>query len=97
MSSAPALLERLSLKCQGDHQHQPLVGGGRAAAAAIYPAELCRAILLGAEAQSQREGQGLPPVVGGRLDAGAACFALRAEGAGGASEALEVQEGLLEE
>ena len=47
---------------QGGHRHQPLLGG-RAAAAAIYPPQLCKAILRGAEAQRRREGQALPPAV----------------------------------
>ena len=55
LSSAPAILEHLSLRCRGVHRHQPLLGGGRAGAAAIYPPGLCRAILAGAEAQLQRD------------------------------------------
>ena len=37
---------RLSTRCSKDHQHQQLVGG-RAAAAAFYPLELIKAMLLG--------------------------------------------------
>ena len=49
MSSSPAVLEALCRRCDGSHQHQVLEGSGRAAAAARYPAALCRAILRGAE------------------------------------------------
>ena len=62
MSSAPELLKRLGLRCRGGHRHQPLVGG-RAVAAAIYPPQLCKAILRGAEAQRRREGRPLPEQV----------------------------------
>ena len=59
LSSAPAVLSELDRRCSRDHVHQPLVGG-RAAAAAVYPRELCRAILLGIDKQRLREGRGLP-------------------------------------
>lgn len=36
----------LQRRCSGDHEHQPLTNG-RAAKAAIYPPELCRAIIRG--------------------------------------------------
>ena len=62
MSSAPEVLARLGHKCRGGHRHQALVSG-RAAAAAIYPPQLCRAILRGAEAQQRREGHVLPESV----------------------------------
>lgn len=91
MSSAPELLSRLSLRCSRDHEHQPLTGG-RAAAAARYPPQLCRAIILGAEAQARREGRPLPSTVAARLDAGLAVLALGGE----LAEALEVEEGLLD-
>jgi len=59
LSSAPAVLAELDRRCSGDHVHQPLVGG-RAAATAVYPPELCRAILLVIDKQRLREGRGLP-------------------------------------
>ena len=62
MSSAPEVLGRLGHRCRGGHRHQELVGG-RAAAAAIYPPQLCKAILRGPEAQSRREGRVLPKAV----------------------------------
>ena len=58
LSSAPELLRFLGHQCKGDHEHQPLVGG-RAAAAAIYPPALCRAMLRGIAAQRRREGEPL--------------------------------------
>ncbi len=55
MSSAPALLEALSRRCPGGHQHAPLVGGTRARDAATYPPGLCEAILQGASEQLRRD------------------------------------------
>ena len=57
-SSAPELLQLLGQQCSQEHKHQPLMGG-RAAAAAIYPPALCRAMLRGIEAQRRREGEPL--------------------------------------
>ena len=62
LSSAPEVLSRLGHKCLGGHRHQALVNG-RAAQAAVYPPQLCRAILRGAEAQRRREGHVLPESV----------------------------------
>ena len=56
LSSAPELLKLLGMQCPQEHEHQPLLGG-RAAAAAIYPPALCRAMLQGIEAQRRREGE----------------------------------------
>ena len=58
LSSAPELLKLLGQQCTRDHEHQPLVEG-RAAAAAIYPPALCRAMLRGIAAQHRREGEPL--------------------------------------
>ena len=58
LSSAPELLKLLGQQCSQKHEHQPLVEG-RAAAAAIYPPALCRAMLRGVEAQRRREGEPL--------------------------------------
>ena len=55
LSSAPELLKLLGMKCPQEHEHQSPMGG-RAAAAAIYPPALCRAMLRGIEAQRRREG-----------------------------------------
>ena len=60
LSSSEAILEQLSLRCQGTHKHQPLLGNRRAGAAAIYPPGLCRAILAGAEDQLRRD-RGVAP------------------------------------
>ena len=74
MSSAPAILERLGMKCQGGHVHQHLVDG-RAKAAAIYPPMLCRAMIQGAHEQMQREGGGgAPRNILNKLDVGCAIF-----------------------
>ena len=56
LNSAPELLKLLGMKCPQEHEHQSLMGG-RAAAAAIYPPALCRAMLRGIEAQRRREGE----------------------------------------
>ncbi len=55
MSSAPAVLEALSRRCQGDHVHAPLLGGTRARDAAVYPPGLCEAIARGAAEQLRRD------------------------------------------
>ena len=62
MSSAPEALSWLGRKCRGGHRHQALVGR-KAAQATIYPPQLRRAILRGAEAQHRREGRVLPEPV----------------------------------
>ena len=67
LSSAPELLQRLGQRCTQDHEHQPLTGG-RAAAAAIYPPALCRAMLRGIEAQRRREGQIFEPTTFDRCE-----------------------------
>ena len=46
MTNSRALGKELSRKCDASHEHQSLVDG-RAAAAARYPDELCRAICRG--------------------------------------------------
>ena len=43
LTSSWCIAKELNMRCGGDHKHVPLVGG-RAAGAAIYPPELCRAI-----------------------------------------------------
>ena len=57
LSSAGYLLRELGHRCQGDHKHVQLLGGRRAADAAVYPRGLCKAILRGISAQRQREGR----------------------------------------
>ena len=46
MTNSEHIGNRLSLRCDGTHDHVPLVGG-RAAAAAIYPTKLCTLICEG--------------------------------------------------
>ena len=46
MTNCPSISKELQRRCDGGHSHQPLVGG-RAAWAARYPPELCRAICVG--------------------------------------------------
>jgi hypothetical protein len=55
MSSSTAILEALSRRCAGDHPHAPLLGGTRARDAAVYPPDLCRAIVEGAAEQLRRD------------------------------------------
>ena len=78
LSSAPYVLKQLAVRCSGNHAHQSLLGG-RAAAAAVYPPGLCKAIVLGAEAQRQREGRGPPQWVSKELSAGRGLLALGPE------------------
>jgi hypothetical protein len=76
LSSSPAILEALSRRCRGDHDHAPLRGGTRAKDAAVYPPGLCGAIAQGAAEQLRRDskdGLALSPTagfhVGGRASA----------------------------
>ena len=55
MSSSPALLNRLSRRCNGQHKHGHLVGRPRTQKAACYTDQLCREILDGIEEEKQRE------------------------------------------
>jgi len=55
LSNSPALLEEVALQCSGGHRHVPLVHG-RAANAAIYPPNLCFAILRGLRKQLTNDG-----------------------------------------
>jgi hypothetical protein len=54
-SSSEEVLRQLDRKCDGKHVHRHLTQG-RARHAAVYPPELCRAILRGIEGQRLREG-----------------------------------------
>ena len=96
MSSAPALLEALSRRCPGTHRHQVLEGSGRAAAAARYPAALCRAILRGAEEQRRREGRA-PAGVRQLQAGGLGVFELRRTADATTRQVLEVDADILEE
>jgi hypothetical protein len=55
-SNSWLLLEELTRRCPRDHEHQPLMGG-RAAAAAEYPPDLCHAICRGLVRQKQYDRQ----------------------------------------
>ena len=46
MTNCESIGKELNIKCDGSHEHQPLIGG-RAADAARYPVGLCRAICRG--------------------------------------------------
>ena len=54
-SSSEEVLKKLDRKCNGEHAHRHLTSG-RAKHAAVYPPELCKAILRGIEKQRLREG-----------------------------------------
>jgi hypothetical protein len=60
LSSCPAILQNLERRCSGGHSHVRLLSG-RAAAAAIYPPGLCRAVLRGLGRQMAEEGKPAPP------------------------------------
>ena len=64
LSSAPLLLKELARRCSGEHSHTRLLGGCRAAAAALYPPGLCRAILRGIARQYRLDGKVVPAGVG---------------------------------
>ena len=55
MTNAPLIAEELERFCTGDHRHVHLLGG-RAAKAAIYPPQLCEAILRGLKRQLIADG-----------------------------------------
>ena len=78
MSSSPAVLMKLDKRCQRRHSHQQLVDG-RASKAALYPPRLCRAILLGIEAQRRSEAKWIPDYLQGELDKGCAIYSLDPE------------------
>ena len=75
MSSAPAILEKLNRLCDKTHEHQHLVDG-RAKEAAVYPPQLCRAILRGIDKQRLREGKGMCNSIQTKLDSGGALYDL---------------------
>jgi hypothetical protein len=75
LSSAPEVLKLLGKKCTREHTHQRLAQG-RARDAAIYPPELCKAMLRGIEAQRRREGKTLSNSLQKDLDRGCAVYSL---------------------
>ena len=62
LSTAWCLIDELSLTCDKQHPHQPLMGG-RAAGAAVCPPPLCHAISRGLARQIEYERTGL---IGGK-------------------------------
>ena len=53
MGNSWFILEALSKKCNGDHEHNPILGRKVAASAAIYPRELCEAMCYGLQKQKE--------------------------------------------
>ena len=53
LTNAPCIAAELSRKCKGNHRHVHLVNG-RAAAAQVYPRQLCAAVCRGAKEQLRR-------------------------------------------
>jgi len=70
LSSAPEILKKLAKRCPGTHPHTKLEGSRRTKEAAIYPIELCRAILQGIIAQRKVEGEVIPKEVLAAVEAG---------------------------
>ena len=68
-SSAPWVLQRLARKCDRSHTHKTLLDG-RAAAAAVYPHQLCRALIRGISKQLARDGKAAPDHVLCAVDKG---------------------------
>jgi hypothetical protein len=75
LSSAEEVLKHLGKRCDGVHEHQRL-SQGRARDAAIYPPELCRAMLRGIEAQRRREVHAHGDSLRRDLDRGCAVYSL---------------------
>jgi hypothetical protein len=75
MSSSEEVLRHLSRRCPRNHVHQRL-SGGRASSAAIYPPELCRAMLRGIDAQMRREGLVMNRSLRDDVDRGCAVYSL---------------------
>ena len=69
LSSSREVLKKLDKRCDGKHEHGHFVDG-KARAAALYPPELCRAIILGTDAELVRCGQTLPIELKSRLEKG---------------------------
>ena len=69
MSSSPELLKRLGRKCERGsgsrygHKHTILFGKSKTTAAAVYPPELCRQILLGIKDQLHVEAMAKYPSI----------------------------------
>jgi hypothetical protein len=98
MSSSPAILEALTRRCRGDHEHAPLLGGTRARDAAVYPPELCSAIAQGAAEQLRRDGSahGLHAVAGSEHVAASRFGALRRHGLARATAEVHCEEAAAE-
>ena len=62
MTNADGISENLQKRCDGSHEHQPLLGG-RAAAAARYPEELCEAIVEGLIRQMECDKMGVKKLI----------------------------------
>ncbi len=75
-SSSEGVLRQLDRKCDGAHMHRHLTQG-RAKHAAVYPPELCRAILRGIEKQRLREGAKRPSHAEMQVDHGRGVFSLQ--------------------
>lgn len=54
LTNSPYVAKELSRRCPGDHEHVHLLGG-RAVAAQVYPAELCRSVCKGIVAQKSAD------------------------------------------
>jgi hypothetical protein len=78
MCTSKLVLEQLGDRCKGDHEHKTLIDG-RPKAAAIYPPQLCRAIIRGIEAEKQKIGIVAPSGLLSSLEAGCALYNLEPE------------------
>jgi hypothetical protein len=78
LSSAEEVLKLLGKRCPREHTHQRLAQS-RTRDAAIYPPELCRAMLQGIDAQRRKEGHILCNSLCRDLDRGCAVYSLSRE------------------
>ena len=78
LSTSNAILSQLSNRCPGEHTHQHLVDG-KAKNAALYPPQLCRAIIRGIEEEKQLEGECIPRSLLSSLESGCGLYNLMPE------------------
>ena len=62
MSNAHYLLQALGQRCDGSHNHLPLIGGNKSQLSQVYPDKLCQAIISSLKEQLAMDEWGSPGV-----------------------------------